>query len=383
MVRLIFATIALAPLGAAPGDLQESSGADRRPEAWPRLAPFFSPPVEFRDDFGPYRPVLRFRDGRPVRTPQEWRERRAEILKEWTELLGPWPPLLENPSFKIQFSEDVGDHRRDRIEFETAPGRKTSGYLLVPKGKGPFPAVVDVFYFPDDGAGLRESRRRQNDFGYQLVRRGFVALCMGQNPTPPEPNADLYYPTWDQAQHQPLSHLAYVAANAHTLLARRSDVDPARIGIVGHSYGGKWALFAGALSEKFAAVAVSDPGIVFDEARPNVNYWEPWYLGYEAGKKPRARGVVRPDSPRTGSYKIMIERGMDLHELQALIAPRPFFVAGGSEDPPSRWRALNHGVAVNRLLGYENRVGMANRPAHSITPEANELVCLFFEHFLK
>jgi hypothetical protein len=79
----------------------------------------------------------------------------------------------------------------------------------------------------------------------------------------------------------------------------------------------------------------------------------------------------------------MRDRGDDLHELHALIAPRPFFVAGGSEDPPERWRALNHTVAVNRLLGYERRVGMSNRSEHKISPEANEQICLFFEHFLR
>lgn len=378
-----WAAATLGILAAAGGAAQESRDGTARRETWARLAPYFSPPPEFKDDFGTYRPLLRFKDGRPVRTPEEWRERRAEILKEWTELLGPWPPLLENPAVDVEYTEELAEFTRHRVEFETAPGRKSSAYLLVPKGKGPFPGLVDVFYYPDDGAGLRESRRGQNDFGYQLARRGFVALCVGQNPTPPRPNADLYYPTAERAQHQPLSHLAYVAANAYALLARRPDVDPARVGVVGHSYGGKWSLFAGALWEKFAAVAVSDPGIVFDEARPNVNYWEPWYLGYEAGKEPRPRGVIRPESPRTGAYKTMIERGMDLHELHALIAPRPFFVAAGSEDPPSRWKALNHTVAVQRLLGYENRVGMANRPTHKITPEANELVSLFFEHFLK
>jgi hypothetical protein len=69
--------------------------------------------------------------------------------------------------------------------------------------------------------------------------------------------------------------------------------------------------------------------------------------------------------------------------LHALIAPRPFFVSGGSEDGPARWKALNHAVEVNRLLGVENRVGMHNRPAHKITPEASDRVADFFEYFLK
>ncbi len=172
--------------------------------------------------------------------------------------------------------------------------------------------------------------------------------------------------------------------NCANALANRADVDARHIGVVGHSYGGKWAMFASCLSEKFAAATWSDPGVVFDEARSNVNYWEPWYLGFDpnlpAQRKP---GLVTPDNPRTGAYQTMVERGMDLHELQALMAPRPFLVSGGSEDGPARWIALNHAVAVNRLLGYEGRVGMTNRNAHPQTPEANEVVYRFFEHFLK
>jgi hypothetical protein len=74
---------------------------------------------------------------------------------------------------------------------------------------------------------------------------------------------------------------------------------------------------------------------------------------------------------------------MDLHELHALMAPRPFLVSGGSEDPPERWKALNHTVVVNKLLGYENRVGMTNRKTHDPTEESNEVLYTFFEHFLK
>jgi hypothetical protein len=356
----------------------------RARELWERLGPLFTPPDTLRGELGTLRPVVRFEDGkRSAATPAEWQERRAEIVKKWTDLLGPWPPLLEKPVAQEQWKESVDGFTRRRIDLEIAPGRKTGAFLLTPEGKGPFAAVIDVFYYPEDGAGMKADRRQQNDFGYQAVRRGMVALCVGQNPTPPRDNADLYYPSWTKAELQPLSYLAYVAANAHTFLSQRPEIDPARIGVVGHSYGGKWSLFAGALYEKFAAVATSDPGIVFDEARPNVNYWEPWYLGYEPGTEFRKRGVLTPESGRKGPYRTMIERGMDLHELHSLIAPRPFFVAGGSEDQVARWTALNHTVGVNRILGQEHRVGMHNRPEHKITPEASERVADFFEYFLK
>jgi hypothetical protein len=151
---------------------------------------------------------------------------------------------------------------------------------------------------------------------------------------------------------------------------------------VGHSYGGKWAMFAACLYDRFACGAWSDPGIVFDEKRSNVNYWEPWYLGYEPGRERKA-GIPTDANPRTGAYKRLVEGGHDLHELHALMAPRPFLVSGGAEDGPSRWTALNHAVAVNDLLGAKNRVAMTNRKGHSPTDESNEQLYLFFEHALK
>ena len=74
---------------------------------------------------------------------------------------------------------------------------------------------------------------------------------------------------------------------------------------------------------------------------------------------------------------------MDLHELHALMAPRPFLVSGGAEDPPARWIPLNHTVAVNKLLGCEHRVGMTNRRTHDPNEDSNERLYEFFDHFLK
>jgi hypothetical protein len=214
------------------------------------------------------------------------------------------------------------------------------------------------------------------DFAYQLTKRGFVTLSIGS------PGGDARKPDIGSAQCQPLSFLAYVAANCAQALTNLPEVDGSRIGVVGHSYGGKWAMFASCLSERFACAAWSDPGIVFDEKRSNVNYWDPWYLGAQPGP-PRSPGLPDETHPRTGSYRTLVEQGMDLQELDALMAPRPFLVSGGAEDTLPRWIALNHSIAVNRLLGYDHRVGMTNRPKHDPTPESNEQIYRFFEHFLR
>ena len=158
----------------------------------------------------------------------------------------------------------------------------------------------------------------------------------------------------------------YAAANAYEALALEEDVNGDKIGIVGHSYGGKWAMFASCFYEKFACAAWGDPGIVFSEEKGGyVNYWEPWYLG------------------SLGTYDYMKTTGHDLHEVHALMAPRPFLVSGGYSDEPKQWRALNHSVEVNKLLGYKERVGMTNRELHAPNPEANEVIYKFFEYYLK
>ena len=347
-----------------------------------KITPFFNPPIEFADDFGDYKPVLKFYDGTAVKTAADWQRRRQEILTTWRNIMGDWLPLIETPEIEYLAKERRGDITQHRISIEIAPGRQTvTGYLLTPDDKGPLPAVLVVFYDAETGAGLGKELR---DFGWQLAQRGFITLSIG---TPDfcslrAPYKPLYDSGQKQVQLQPLSALAYVAANCYNAIASLQQVDSERIGIVGHSYGGKWAMFASCLYEKFACAVWSDPGIVFDETRANINYCEPWYLGYESDKQ-RQRGIPSETKPRTGAYKKLFLEGHDLHEIHSLMSPRPFLVSGGSEDPPERWRALNHTVAVNKLLGYPNRVAMANRSGHSPTPESNEQIYLFFEHFLK
>jgi hypothetical protein len=330
------------------------------------LTDIYFPPSEFAKDFGTYRSPLLFADGHRAKTAAEWAARRKEILQTWVRIIGPWPEPLANPKFERLESTNRENFVQQRVRVEIVAGRMTTGYLLVPvHGRDRrMPAVIIPFYEPETSIGAGKPLL---DFGYQLARRGFVTLSIGS------PGGDAWNPETGAARCQPLLFLAAVAANCHTALAQMKNVDPNRIGIVGHSYGGKWAMFASCFYEKFACAVWSDPGIVWDETRPNVNYWEPWYLGFDPKTK-RKPGVPTPENPRTGPYKELVDTGHDLQELHALMAPRPFLVSGGSEDPPERWHALNHSIAVNQFLGFTNRVGMTNRKTHTPTPESNEQI---------
>jgi hypothetical protein len=352
-----------------------------------QLQSFFAPPAEYAGQLGSYVSPLKFYDGRPVASPAEWPARRAEILRYWHEQMGPWPELLARPKLELLANEIRDGINQYRVRIEVAPGVMQHGFLLVPVGNTPRPAVLVPYYVPEVSVAFQGPLEGQakkmmeggggqdRDFALQLARRGFVTLAIGS------PGGDARRPLASGARCQPLSYLAYIAANCHTALAQRPEVDPARIAVMGHSYGGKWAMFASCLYEKFACGVWSDGGIVFDEPRENVNYWEPWYLGFDP-KTERKRGLVNPGNPRTGAYKTIFESGHDLHELHALMAPRPFLVSGGAEDFPARWAALNHAVAVNRFLGHSNRVAMTNRPDHSPNAESNEQAFQFLELIL-
>ncbi len=348
-------------------------------DAWEKIRGYFLAPQLWRNKLGDYASPLELADGTRVSTPADWMRRRSELLSEWESLLGKWPPLITKPDVEILESQRRENFVQHRIRFSWTPAEKTTGYLLIPDGDGPRPAIVTVFYEPETAIGLGKPNR---DFALALARRGFVTLSIGTTEASQAKTYSLYFPGIQDAQVQPLSMLGYAAANAWYVLADRPEVDPERIGIVGHSFGGKWAMFASCLFDKFSCAAWSDPGIVFDEQRPSVNYWEPWYLGYHP-QPWRKRGIITQDNPAHGLYVRLRAAGRDLHELHALMAPRPFLVSGGSEDPPSRWQALNHSIEVNRVLGQKHGVAMTNRPDHSPNDDSNDVIYAFFEHFLK
>ncbi len=268
---------------------------------------------------GPF--ILNFASGKEPRNEADWKVRRTEILRTWTEIMGAWPPVLENPKLETLETTRREDFIQHRIRLEIAPGQTGEGYLLIPDGKGPFPAVYVPFYDPETSVGL--GKKPMRDFAYQLTKRGFVSLSMGA------PGGDARKPVLvPEAKCQPLSYLGYISANAWQALAARPEVDSRRIGVVGHSYGGKWAMFGSCLWEKFACAVGSDPGIVFDETRPSINYWEPWYLGVDP-QLTRKPGLITADSPAHGGLQETHESGAE---------PQRVSTAHGTAPLPGVWR---------------------------------------------
>lgn len=364
-----------------------SSGQGTAPDSvkraliWEKIAPYFSVPPAYKGQYGGYRSPLVAGNGDTVNTAAGWEKRRHQIRARWNKMMGAWPPLLKRQRLTLVDSVHRDNFMQYGVTFDWLPGKPTRGYLLIPDGGGKKAAVITVYYEPETAIG--KGRLPNRDFACQLAKRGFVTLSLGTTATTEAKTYALYYPNIDSSRVQPLSLLACAAANAWYVLSKVPAVDSNRIGIIGHSYGGKWALFASCLFDKFQAAVWSDPGIVFDTTKGSlVNYQEPWYLGYTPPPW-REPGPVTKDNPARGLYPVLVKKGDDLHELHVLMAPRPFLVSGGEADRASRWVPLNWSVAVNKLLGYTNRVAMTNRKTHAPTPRSNEIAYLFLAYFLK
>ena len=128
---------------------------------------------------------------------------------------------------------------QETLTFES-DGLKLSAVLHVPDGHGgrPLPALVVLHGFvgSKDESHAQIQAQMLEDFGYAALRFDF--RCCGES-------------EGERGQVRCFDQVAD-AKNALTFLARRPEVDPERIGVIGHSFGAAVAVYAAGVDDRFA-----------------------------------------------------------------------------------------------------------------------------------
>ncbi|ATQ43365.1 S9 family peptidase [Caulobacter mirabilis] len=177
------------------------------------------------------------------------------------------------------------------VRFAAADGLELSGQLFLPASRGPHPALVYVHGGPRRQMHAAFHLRAQYAFEYAINRRlaelGFVVLSVNYRSGTGYGRAFREAPLrgWRGA-----SEYQDILA-AHAFLAARPEVDRARIGIWGGSYGGMLAAQALARNSDLFAAGVAIHGVFDWGFRSNLpNHLNPSRL-FGVGDADRARAT--------------------------------------------------------------------------------------------
>ncbi len=316
---------------------------------------------------------LKSADGKPVGDAQAWRSaRRPEILELFrTHVYGRSPGRPSDMRFSVKETDPKamdGKATRKQVEIRIAhKGKEFSIHLLLflPNGgKKPHPAFLLINHRAPDNIDPTRKVRRPFWPAEEVVARGYGIAAFQASDLDPDRHdgfKDGVHGVFDEGRTGEswgtLSAWAWGASRAMDYFETDSDVDASRVAVVGHSRGGKTALWAGAQDERFALVISNDSGCGgaalsrrrFGETVQRINKSFPhWFCGNF-----RRYDGKEDDLP------------VDQHLLIALVAPRAVYVASASKDlwadPKGEFLSVVHAEPAWKLLGRKG-LGVREMP---------------------
>lgn len=335
---------------------------------------------------------------RNITTPQAWQTRRKEIKNLLNVFLGDSPKSKEPLAAKITNEISYDTHTLRNVVFQTEPNELVPSYLLVPKNlRGKTPAVVCPHQTTQAGkkepAGLAGNPELQT--ALHLVKRGFVtftydAICFGERHDASTGHYGDAIPFYRRHPHWSLlGKMVWDMSRAVDYLHTLDFVDSTRIGSVGHSHGGITTLFSMALDERIHSGA-SNCG--FDTFRIDGNTWR-W--SHATALMPRLGFYISNPNLNMDFYRAVpdgevVQTPFDMHEMLALVAPRPLLLSTSDEDfvfPNGGWsarRALARIKPVYDLLGAPEQLSSYFfSGGHNFPNDASNNAYAWLERWLK
>lgn len=361
--RRFLASCAATCAFAAVGDAAGAAPAKEVP--W--LADIQRPPAHLPADAPKLSPLLLDEDGRAIGSLDAWQRKRGKLRQWWLEFLKPLAPAQKGPpKLEVMEEDQPRGAVRQLVRYEVEPGLPVEAYLIKPaKVQDPAPGMVVLH------STVKESIRQpagvegaaEKAFGLLLAQRGSVTICPRNFLWPETKRIDTKATVTQLNQRHPgsrgMAKMLFDAMVAVDILAAMPEVDPKRLGAIGHSLGAKESLYLAAFDERIRVAVSSEGGI----GTKFSNWHDPWYLGADI----RGPGFQH-----------------EHHEVLALVAPRPFFLLGGdSADGDRSWPFIEAVLPIYKLYGGTPRVGLFNhRKGHSVPPEAEQRVYQWFEAYL-
>lgn len=265
--------------------------------------------------------------------------------KKWLAAIGEPTNYIFEHSLTLQEKFTTEDFDGEVYSQANAPGRYQKLLLMLPHGVSfPCPGVVVPFYYPDAEAGYdlqsKEKLSETQGRALNLVRRGYmVATAEAYHLTYTDSNLQRNdFDRWRVSakallqDHPQWTGIGKLIADT-TLIIDVLTADPRckadKIGICGHSLGGKMAFYTGCLDNRIKAILASDFGIGWDQT----NWRDIWYWGSKVEE--------------------LIAAEMD-HSQLLNIGDKPFMLLAGQYDNEDSRKYLNSKARIiNHASGHQ------------------------------
>ena len=287
----------------------------------------------------------------------EWEVHRSKLKQNMEAIMGPLPDRQNLPDLDIRIKDSLQteSYLRLHIDFLAAEGERVPAYLYLPHRSafsGRSPAILALHPTGAIGKEIVDGQGKENrGYAMELAKRGYVVIA-------PD------YPSFGELAEYDFENDRYASGTMAAifyhmrcvdLLNQRTDVDPERIGVIGHSLGGHNAIFAGAFDERLKVV-VSSCGWT------QMAYYDIGPVGiqqYGGRLGPWAQDRYMP--PIREKYQLDGDKiPVDYHEMIALLAPRAFFSNSPVNDSNFDVLGVEEGMEkawdVYRFFGEEEKL---------------------------